>query len=124
MLKVLGAAFHACGYTRRFCTNLPSAFLINTSNKKDRTLDSPSILISFSNTVKKGMNLSTACVCVCVCVCVCCVVCVCVCVRVCVCVCLYSYTTKVLFVCKISEAYLRGADQRCYVLSVITGVSA
>ena len=33
--------------------------LINTRNKKDGTLDSPSILISFGNTNKKGMNFST-----------------------------------------------------------------
>ena len=46
------------------------------------------------------------------------------CLDVCVCVCLYSYTTKVLFFCKISEAYLRGTNQRCYVLSAITGASA
>ena len=33
--------------------------LINTRNKKDGTLDSPSILISFSNTSNKVINFST-----------------------------------------------------------------
>ena len=33
---------------------------INTRNKKDRTLNSPNILSSFSDTGSKGMNFSTA----------------------------------------------------------------
>ena len=33
--------------------------LINTRNNKDRTLDSPSILTSYSNTGNKEMNFST-----------------------------------------------------------------
>ena len=33
--------------------------LINIRNKKDRTLDAPSILIFFCNTGNKGMNIST-----------------------------------------------------------------
>ena len=58
----------------------------------------------------------TLCVCVCVCLCVC------VCVY--VCVSLYPSTVKVSFVCKISEIYLRGTDQRFYVMSIIPGASA
>ena len=34
---------------------------------------------------------------------------------VCACMCLYSSTVKASSVCKTSETYLRGTDQRCYV---------
>ena len=50
------------------------------------------------------------CVCVCVCVCV-------------VCVCLYSSNVKSSSECKMSETYLRGTDQRCYSVSIISGAS-
>ena len=53
---------------------------------------------------------------------------VCVRVRVCVCVCvcvwLYSSTVETFSDCKISETYLRGTDERCYVVSIIPGASA
>ena len=41
-----------------------------------------------------------------------------------VCVCLYSSTLKVSSVCKMSETYLRGTDQRCFVVSIIPYASA
>ena len=47
-----------------------------------------------------------------------------VCVCVCVCVCLYSSTVKASSVCKMSDTCLRGADQRCYVVSIIRCASA
>ena len=55
-----------------------------------------------------------------------CVVCVCVCVCVFlhVRVFLYSSTVKASSDCKMSETYLRGTDQRCYVVSTIPGASA
>ena len=58
--------------------------------------------------------LMPLCVCVCVCVCMC----------VCVCVCLYSFTVKASFICKISETYLRGTDQRSCVVNINLGASA
>ena len=51
-------------------------------------------------------------------------VCVCVCARARVCVCLYSSTVETFSDCKISETYLRGTDERCYVVSIIPGASA
>ena len=53
-------------------------------------------------------------------------VCVCVCVRVCfcVCACLYFSTMKASSVCKMSETYLKGAHQRYYAVSIISGASA
>ena len=51
----------------------------------------------------------------------------CVCVRVCVCVCVCvfcSSTVKVSSVCKMSETFLKGTDQQCYVVSIIPGASA
>ena len=38
-------------------------------------------------------------------------------------VCLYSSTEEVSSNCKTSETYLRGTDQRCYVVSIIPGAS-
>ena len=65
---------HALNYTTPLFEGLRTSFppyqkiwssphfhipLINSRNKKDRTLDSPSIIVSFSNTEKKGINSST-----------------------------------------------------------------
>ena len=50
--------------------------------------------------------------------------CACVRVCVCVCVCLYSSTVKAFSVSKMYGTYLRGKDQRCYVVSISPGVSA
>ena len=43
---------------------------------------------------------------------------------VCVCVCLYSFTVKASSICKISETYLRGTDQRSSVVNINLGASA
>ena len=42
----------------------------------------------------------------------------------CVCLCLHSFTVEAFSDCKTSETYLRGTDQRCYVVSIIPGASA
>ena len=48
------------GNKRKSWNHLPSSFhLINTKNKKGKTLDSPSVLISFIYTRNKKKNLST-----------------------------------------------------------------
>ena len=48
----------------------------------------------------------------------------CVCVYVCVCVCLHSSTVKVSSICKMPDTYLRGTNQRCYVVSIVQCPSA
>ena len=58
---------------------------------------------------------------VCVYLCIC--VCLCVCVCVCVCVYVYSFIVKSSSVCKMFETYLKGTDQRCYVVSIIPDAS-
>ena len=62
----------------------------------------------------KTFLMADNCVCVCVYVCVC----------MCVCVFVSSFTVKASYVSKISEKYLRGTDQQCYVVSIIPGASA
>ena len=47
-----------------------------------------------------------------------------VCVCVCVCVFVYSSTVKASSVCKMSETYLRGADQQSCVVNINLGASA
>ena len=47
-----------------------------------------------------------------------------VCVFVCVCVCVCSSTVKASSVCKMSDTYLRGKDQRCCVVNIIRCASA
>ena len=70
-------------------------------------------LLVFYPSVLIYLTSLSACVCVCVCVCLC----------VCVCV-FYSSTGKASSVCKISETFLKGTDQQCYVVSIIPGASA